>query len=100
MISALPVAAVGQSRRMAGSRPCDGLVVPGGVANPDQLRIVEDVQRFVRAFFEQGKPVRAICHGPWTLIDAGVADGRTLTSWPSRRPTCATRGPRGSTRRS
>jgi protease I len=63
----------------------DGLVLPGGVGNPDQLRIDESVQRFVRSFFEQGKPVAVICHGPWTLIDAGVAKGRTLTSWPSLR---------------
>jgi protease I len=63
----------------------DGLVLPGGVGNPDQLRIDESVQRFVRSFFEQDKPVAVICHGPWTLIDAGVAKGRTLTSWPSLR---------------
>ena len=62
-----------------------GLVLPGGVANPDFLRIDEDVRRFVRGFFEEGKPVAAICHGPWTLIDAGVAEGRTLTSWPTLR---------------
>jgi protease I len=61
----------------------DGLVLPGGVANPDFLRTDEGVRRFVRAFFEAGKPVGAICHGPWTLIDAGVVEGRTLTSWPS-----------------
>jgi protease I len=63
----------------------DGLVLPGGVANPDLLRTDEDVQRFVRAFFEQQKPVAVICHGPWTLIDAGVVDGRTITSWPTLR---------------
>jgi deglycase len=61
----------------------DGLVLPGGVANPDQLRTDADAVRFVRSFFEAGKPVGVICHGPWTLIDAGVLDGRTLTSWPS-----------------
>jgi protease I len=61
----------------------DGLVLPGGVANPDFLRADQDVQRFVRSFFEAGKPVAAICHGPWTLIDAGVVEGATLTSWPS-----------------
>jgi len=61
----------------------DGLVLPGGVANPDQLRTKEEALEFVRAFFEAGKPVGAICHAPWTLIDAGVVDGRTLTSWPS-----------------
>jgi protease I len=61
----------------------DGLVLPGGVANPDFLRVDDDVRRFVRGFVEAGKPVGAICHGPWTLIDAGVAKGLTLTSWPS-----------------
>jgi protease I len=61
----------------------DGLVLPGGVANPDFLRADEDAVRFTRAFFEAGKPVAAICHGPWTLIDAGVVRGRTVTSWPS-----------------
>ena len=60
-----------------------GLVLPGGVANPDFLRTDADVRSFVRSFFEAGKPVGAICHGPWTLIDAGVVDGLTLTSWPS-----------------
>ena len=63
----------------------DGLVMPGGVANPDFLRADEDAVAFVRAFFDQAKPVAAICHGPWTLIDAGVVRGRTLTSWPSLR---------------
>jgi protease I len=61
----------------------DGLVLPGGVANPDQLRTKPEALEFVRGFFEAGKPVGVICHGPWTLIDAGVAGGRTLTSWPS-----------------
>jgi protease I len=61
----------------------DGLVLPGGVANPDQLRTDTDAVQFVRAFFEVGKPVGVICHGPWTLINADVVDGRTLTSWPS-----------------
>jgi protease I len=63
----------------------DGLVLPGGVANPDFLRADPDAVAFVRAFFDRGKPVAAICHGPWTLIDAGVVRGRTLTSWPSLR---------------
>jgi protease I len=63
----------------------DGLVLPGGVANPDQLRLDEDAVGFVRAFFEAGKPVAAICHAPWTLVEAGIVDGRTLTSWPSLR---------------
>jgi len=61
----------------------DGLVLPGGVANPDQLRTDTDAVQFVRAFFEAGKPVGAICHAPWTLINADVVAGRTLTSWPS-----------------
>ena len=61
----------------------DGLVLPGGVANPDFLRTDEDAVAFVRAFFEQAKPVAAICHAPWTLIEADVVKGRRLTSWPS-----------------
>src|SRR3954452_9875881 len=61
----------------------DGLVLPGGVANPDFLRTDEDAVAFVRAFFEQAKPVGVICHGPWTLVEADVVRGRTLTSWPS-----------------
>jgi protease I len=61
----------------------DALVLPGGVANPDRLRVDPDVRRFVSAFFKAGKPVAAICHAPWTLIDAGHADGRRLTSFPS-----------------
>lgn len=59
------------------------LVLPGGVANPDALRVDEDAVRFLRDFFEQDKPVAVICHGPWTLIEADVVRGRTLTSWPS-----------------
>jgi protease I len=61
----------------------DGLVLPGGVANPDFLRIDEDAVRFVKSFFETGKPVGVICHGPWTLVEADVVRGRKLTSWPS-----------------
>jgi protease I len=61
----------------------DGLVLPGGVANPDALRTDSDAVGFVRGFFEQDKPVAVICHGPWTLIEADVVRGRTLTSWPS-----------------
>jgi protease I len=61
----------------------DGLVLPGGVANPDFLRADEDAVHFVRAFFEAKKPVGAICHGPWTVVEADVVKGRTLTSWPS-----------------
>ena len=61
----------------------DALLLPGGVGNPDVLRMDENVVSFVRDFFEQGKPVAAICHGPWTLVEAGVVRGRKLTSWPS-----------------
>jgi protease I len=61
----------------------DGLVLPGGVANPDILRTVDAAVEFVRGFFDQGKPVAAICHGPWTLVEADVVRDRTLTSWPS-----------------
>jgi protease I len=61
----------------------DGLVLPGGVANPDFLRVDEDAVGFVKRFFEAGKPVGVICHGPWTLVEAGVVKGRKLTSWPS-----------------
>lgn len=61
----------------------DGLVLPGGVANPDSLRSDEQAVGFVRTFVESGKPVGVICHGPWTLVEAGVVRGRTLTSFPS-----------------
>jgi protease I len=61
----------------------DALVLPGGVANPDQLRTSEKAIQFIQAFFEAGKPIAAICHGPWTLIEANAVRGRTLTSWPS-----------------
>lgn len=61
----------------------DALVLPGGVANPDELRTDETAVGFVRSFVDSGKPVAAICHAPWTLIEAGVVRGRTLTSWPS-----------------
>ncbi|GGJ96055.1 protease [Pilimelia anulata] len=63
----------------------DALVLPGGVANPDRLRTDEKAVAFVRAFFAAGKPVAAICHGPWTLIEADAVRGRTVTSWPSLR---------------
>jgi protease I len=59
------------------------LVLPGGVANPDRLRTYPDAVRFARSFVEAGKPVAVICHGPWTLVEADVVRGRTLTSWPS-----------------
>jgi protease I len=61
----------------------DGLVLPGGVANPDALRMDQDAVGFVKDFFESGKPVAAICHAPWSLVEAGVLSGRRLTSWPS-----------------
>lgn len=61
----------------------DALVLPGGVANPDQLRMNEKAVAFARGFAEAGKPIAVICHGPWTLVEAGVVKGRTLTSWPS-----------------
>ncbi|MFD5424333.1 type 1 glutamine amidotransferase domain-containing protein [Streptomyces sp. NPDC127084] len=63
----------------------DGLILPGGVANPDALRMDEGAVAFVRAFFEEGKPVAAICHAPWILVEADVLRGRALTSWPSLR---------------
>jgi len=61
----------------------DALVLPGGVFNPDALRVNDRAVDFVRDFFKQHKPVAAICHGPWTLIEAGVVEGRRMTSWPS-----------------
>src|SRR3954469_9113622 len=72
-----------------------GLVLPGGVANPDFLRTDEDAVGFVRAFFEQSKPVAVICHGPWTLVEADVVKGRTLTSWPPLKPALKNAGPPG-----
>lgn len=61
----------------------DGLVLPGGVANPDQLRTVSAAVEFVKSFADNGKPIAAICHGPWSLVEAGIVAGKTLTSWPS-----------------
>jgi protease I len=61
----------------------DALLLPGGVANPDLLRGDDDAVSFVRSFVEQAKPIGVICHGPWTLLEAGVLKGRTITSWPS-----------------
>jgi protease I len=61
----------------------DALLLPGGVINPDSLRIQPKAVAFVKAFFDAGKPVAAICHGPWTIINAGAARGRRMTSWPS-----------------
>ena len=67
----------------ANSRDFDALLLPGGVANPDQLRIIPEAIEFVREFFAADKPVAAICDGPWPLIEAGVVRGRTMTAWPS-----------------
>ncbi|MGQ0573291.1 MAG: type 1 glutamine amidotransferase domain-containing protein [Pseudonocardia sp.] len=64
----------------------DALIMPGGTVNADRVRVDPDAQSFVREIFRAGKPVGVICHGPWTLIDAGVAEGRTLTSYPSLWP--------------
>lgn len=70
----------------------DALVLPGGVINPDQLRLVPEAIEFVRAFVRAGKPIAAICHGPWTLIDAGGVSGRKMTSWPSLKADLANAG--------
>src|SRR4051812_28592060 len=67
----------------ARSNDYDALLLPGGVANPDALRIIPEAISFIRAFFEAGKPVAAICHGPWTIIEADYARGHEMTSWPS-----------------
>ncbi|MDQ3206286.1 MAG: type 1 glutamine amidotransferase [Pseudomonadota bacterium] len=69
----------------ASSRTYDALVLPGGVINPDKLRLNQDAIDFIRASFNAGMPVAAICHGPWTLIDADLVEGRKMTSWPSLR---------------
>lgn len=61
----------------------DTLLLPGGALNPDQLRAIPKAVQFVRSFFDQRKPIAAICHGPWTLVEAGAVRGRTMTSWPS-----------------
>jgi len=63
----------------------DALLLPGGTVNPDQLRTNSDAVSFVRDFFHTGKPIGTICHGPWTLLEAGVVEGRRITSWPSVR---------------
>jgi protease I len=65
------------------SEAFDALLLPGGVINPDSLRIQPNAISFVKRFFDEGKPVAAICHGPWTIINAGAARGRRMTSWPS-----------------
>ncbi len=71
--------------RLADARPedFDALLLPGGVINPDKLRIDENAMAFARAFFDDEKPVAAICHGAWTVIETGYADGRRIASWPS-----------------
>ena len=74
---------VDQSVHAVAAESFDGLVLPGGVANPDALRMCNDSVNFIRDFFKQHKPVAAICHGPWTLIEADVVRGRRVTSWPS-----------------
>jgi protease I len=61
----------------------DALLLPGGVMNPDKLRTIPTAVQFVRQFFQTRKPIAAICHGPWLLVEAGAVRGRTLTSWPS-----------------
>jgi protease I len=67
----------------AHAKDFDGLVLPGGVFNPDALRMDEEAVAFVKAFVDAGKPIAAICHGPWTLIETGAVEGRRMTSWPS-----------------
>jgi protease I len=74
----------------------DALLLPGGVANPDTLRTIPEAVRFVQGFLEADKPIAAICHGPWTLIDAGGVKGRRMTSWPSLRTDLANAGARWS----
>jgi protease I len=76
---------VDQTVDEAGADEYDALVLPGGVANPDFLRVDDRAVGFVRGFVDAGKPVAAICHGPWTLVEADAVRGRTLTSWPSLR---------------
>jgi protease I len=76
---------VDQAVRNADPKEYDALVLPGGVMNPDALRMQSQAVSFVRSFFEAGKPVAAICHGPWTIIETGAAKGQRMTSWPSLR---------------
>jgi len=76
---------VDQSLDDARADQFDALMLPGGVMNPDHLRRNERAVQFVRSFFDAGKPVAAICHAPWMLVEADVVDGRTITSWPSLR---------------
>jgi len=74
---------VDQDLAGADARDYDALVLPGGVMNPDALRMQPEAIAFVKAFFSAGKPVAAICHGPWTVIESGAAKGQRMTSWPS-----------------
>lgn len=74
---------VDQSLDQANADDFDALLLPGGVINPDKLRMEPKAVAFVKSFFDAGKPVAAICHGPWTIIEAGVARGRKIASWPS-----------------
>jgi protease I len=76
---------VDQAVEDAKAEDFDALLLPGGVANPDQLRTNRKAVEFAKGFFDSGKPIGVICHGPWTLIEAGVVKGRTMTSWPSLR---------------
>jgi protease I len=69
--------------KSANAKNYDALLLPGGVANPDRLRLIPEAVAFVKSFFEAGKPVAAICHGPWMLVEADVVRGKTVTSWPS-----------------
>ena len=75
--------AVDRTVEEADANDYDALVIPGGVGNPDTMRMDENALQLVRDFFEQGKPVGVICHGPWMLVEAGVVRGRKVTSWPS-----------------
>jgi len=86
--------AVDRTIGAVGADDYDGLVLPGGVANPDALRADPRVVAFVRGFFRAGKPVAAICHGPWTLIEAEAVRGRMLTSWPSLKTDLSNAGAR------
>jgi protease I len=75
--------AVDQVVAVASADDFDALILPGGTVNPDKLRLDDDAIAFVKAFAAAGKPIAAICHGPWTLVEAGLVKGKTLTSWPS-----------------
>ena len=75
--------AVDQELQYADPQQYDALVLPGGVMNPDKLRSIPAAVSFAKSFFQAGKPVAAICHGPWTVIESGAAKGHRMTSWPS-----------------